>query len=121
MVYCYLFPAKLLILVRANRLTMAGVLERILGSKRRLVRHSEKAPWVNPKVLELQTAKEILAEVFGVRISEVEEMLQQRCEVEVQSCSREEGLWQESFCLVVNAQANLCYISFLKLSFYPLK
>jgi hypothetical protein len=78
---------------------MAGVLERMLGSKRRLVRHSGKAPWVNPKVLELQTAKEILAEVFGVRISDVEEMLNQRCEVVVQSYSREEGLWQESFCL----------------------
>jgi hypothetical protein len=52
---------------------MAGVLEHIIGSKRRLV--------------------------FGVRISEVEEMLQQRCEVEVQSCSREDALWQESFCL----------------------
>ena len=51
-------------------------------NRRRLVRHSEKAPWVNPNVLELQTAKEILAEVFGVRISEVEEMLQHRCEVE---------------------------------------
>ena len=84
---------------KSNRLTMAGVLEQIMGSKRRLVRHSGKAPWVNPKVLELQTAKEILAEVFGVRISDVEEMLQLRCEVEVQSCSREEGLWQESFCL----------------------
>ena len=78
---------------------MAGVLERMLGSKRRLIGYSGKAPWVNPKVLELQTAKEILAEVFGVRISDVEEMLQLRCEVEVQSYSREEGLWQESFCL----------------------
>jgi len=78
---------------------MAGVLERMLGSKRRLIGYSGKAPWVNPKVLELQTAKEILAEVFGVRISDVEEMLQLRCEVEVQSYSREEGLWQESFSL----------------------
>jgi hypothetical protein len=78
---------------------MAGVLERMMGSKRRLVRHSGKAPWVNPKVLELQTAMEILAEVFGVRIPEVEEMLQLRCEVGVQSYSREEELWQESFSL----------------------
>ena len=70
-----------------------------MGSKRRLIRHSGKAPWVNPKVLELQTAKEILAEVFDVRIPEVEEMLQLRCEVGVQSCRREEELWQESFSL----------------------
>ena len=63
---------------------MAGVLEliRIRSSQnqRRLVKRFEKAPRVNPKVLELQTAMEILAEVFSIRISEVEEMLQQRSE-----------------------------------------
>ena len=32
------------------------------------------------RVLELQAAKEILAEVFGVRISDVEEMIQNRYE-----------------------------------------
>jgi len=80
---------------------MAGVLELIMGpqSQRRLVRRSEKTSWVNPKALELQTAMEILAEVFCIRISEVEEMLQQRSEVEVQSCSGEGGLWPESFSL----------------------
>jgi len=101
MVYCYLFPAKLLILKEPNRLTMAGVLGLIKGSQRRLVVRSEKAPWVDPRVLELQTAMEILAEVFGIRISEVEEMLRQRSEVEVEvpSCSGEGALWPESFCL----------------------
>jgi hypothetical protein len=61
---------------------MAGVLERLMGPQnhRRLVQRSGKAPWVNPKVLELQTAMEILAEVFGMRISEVEEMLRERSE-----------------------------------------
>jgi len=61
---------------------MAGVLELIRSSQnqRRLVKRFEKAPRVNPKVLELQTAMEILAEVFSIRISEVEEMLQQRSE-----------------------------------------
>lgn len=68
--------------------------------QKRLVKRSEKAPWVNPKALELQTAMEILAEVFGMRISEVEEMLRERSEVEIQSCSREVALWPESFCLV---------------------
>jgi len=68
-------------------------------SQRRLVKRSEKTPWVNPKVLELQTAMEILAEVFCIRISEVEEMLQQRSEVEIQSCREEGALWPESFCL----------------------
>ena len=80
---------------------MAGVLGRILGpqTQRRLVERSEKTLRVDPKALELQTAMEILAEVFGIRISEVEEMLLQRSEVEVQSCSGEDALWPESFCL----------------------
>jgi hypothetical protein len=37
-------------------------------------------PVINPKVLELQTAKEILAEVFHARPGEVEEMIQRRLE-----------------------------------------
>jgi len=84
-----------------NRLTMAGVLERVIGpwSQRRLVKRSERAPRVDSKILELQTAMEILAEVFCIRISEVEEMLQQRSEVEVQSCKGEVALWPESFSL----------------------
>jgi hypothetical protein len=54
---------------------------------------------VDLKALELQTAMEILAEVFGIGISEVDEMLRQRGEVEVQSCKEEGTLWPESFCL----------------------
>jgi hypothetical protein len=68
-------------------------------SQRRLVKRSEKSPRVDSKALELQTAMEILAEVFCIRISEVEEMLQQRSEMEVQSCRGEGALWPESFCL----------------------
>lgn len=67
--------------------------------QRRLVQRSEKTLWVNPKALELQTAMEILAEVFGIRTSEVEEMLRQRSEGTVQSCTKEVALWPESFCL----------------------
>jgi hypothetical protein len=58
-------------------------------------------PVINPKVLELQTAKEILTEVFHARPGEVEEMIQMRLaerswdEEEV----REEGLWPREFCL----------------------
>jgi hypothetical protein len=47
--------------------------------------------------MELEAAKEILAEVFGMRLSEVEEMLRQRSEVEAQSCKEEGALWPESF------------------------
>ena len=48
------------------------------------------------KVLELETAKEILAEVFHARPTEVEEMIQRRLE-ERDWC--EEGLWPATFCL----------------------
>jgi len=56
---------------------------------------------MNPKALELQTAKEILAEVFRVRISEVEDMIQNRF---AQACSQddrheEDGLWPQEFWL----------------------
>jgi hypothetical protein len=80
---------------------MAGVLERLMGpqNQRRLVQRSEKAPWVNPKALELQTAMEILAEVFGISTPQVEEMLRERSAVEVQSGKGEVALWPESFCL----------------------
>jgi hypothetical protein len=54
-------------------------------------------PVVNPKVLELQTAKEILAEVFHARPGEVEEMIQRRLgemswETE-RAHQAEDGLW----------------------------
>jgi hypothetical protein len=52
---------------------MAGVLESIrLPQKRLDVRHDSSAPGVDLNALELQAAKEILAEIFGVRITDVE-------------------------------------------------
>ena len=58
---------------------MAGVLERIRWpQKRSVIGHSSMAPKVDLRVLELQAAKEILAEVFRVRVSDVEEMIQNR-------------------------------------------
>jgi hypothetical protein len=45
------------------------------------------------KVIELQTAKEILAEVFGARPGEVEEMIQRR--LEEKSWQEEKENWQE--------------------------
>ena len=61
---------------------MAGVLERIRWPQKKLViGNSYVAPSkVELRVLELQAAKEVLAEVFGVRISDVEEMIQNRYE-----------------------------------------
>ena len=70
---------------------------------RRDVRPIEPPRRVNPKRAELETAKEILAEVFHVRPSVVEEMIQQR--LEERSLALEQGpipegeLWPEAFCL----------------------
>jgi len=47
------------------------------------------------KVLELETAKEILAEVFHTRPNEVNEMIQKRLE-ERDWC--DEGLWPVTLC-----------------------
>jgi len=54
---------------------------------------------VNTKVLELQTAKEILAEVFHARPADVEEMIQRRLEERSGPEEREVGLWPATFCL----------------------
>jgi hypothetical protein len=51
----------------------------------------------NAKVLELETAKEILSEVFQARPSEVEEMIQIR--IEKKSLADEADLWPATFCL----------------------
>jgi hypothetical protein len=52
----------------------------------------------NPKLVELETAKEILAEVFHARPSEVEEMILIRLKKE---CLTDEGqLWPATFRLV---------------------
>jgi hypothetical protein len=67
---------------------MAGVLEQLIKPQKRVV------VYCNLKELELQTAKEILAEVFKVRLSEVDEMIQSRFEAEDMG-SKERGLWSQ--------------------------
>jgi hypothetical protein len=66
------------------------------GVLRLLVRPQKKA--TNQKAIELEAAREILAEVFGVRLSEVDEMILSRFEV-VDETPREEGLWPQEFWL----------------------
>ena len=80
-------------------LIMAGVLGRLIGPQK-------KAMYRDPKVIELETAKEILAEVFRVRLSEVDEMIQNRFEephpqedCSQEDCHKEDGLWPQEFCL----------------------
>jgi hypothetical protein len=48
------------------------------------------------RAIELQTAKEILAEVFGIRISEVDEMITNRFS-DCHELQREKGLWPREF------------------------
>lgn len=68
---------------------MAGVLEQ-------LFRPQKKA--MSQKAMELEAAREILAEVFGVRLSEVDEMIWSRFEAEDRG-SKEDGLWPQEFWL----------------------
>ena len=75
---------------------MAGVLEPLIRSKKRAVVHCTSR--MNPKALEHQTAKEILAEVFRVRLSEVDEMIQNRFQVDDMG-TKECGLWPQEFWL----------------------
>ena len=56
----------------------------------------------NIRRLELETAKEILKEVFHARPSDVEDMIQSRLEEKHRNdewWSEEEGLWPQEFCL----------------------
>jgi len=60
---------------------MAGVLERLLRSVQTRPKAEQRVfsrCRVDLKALELQTAKEILCEVFGTTSAEVDEMIQQR-------------------------------------------
>ena len=67
---------------------MAGVLEL-------LIRPQNKAVHRDLKAMELEAAKEILAEVFKIRLSEVDEMI--RCRFEVEVSVKENGLWPQEF------------------------
>jgi len=78
---------------------MARVFEQLIRPQKRLMRHSTFQ--IDPKALELDTAKEILAEVFKVRLSDVDEMIQNRFEAVSyeDTSSKENGLWPQEFWL----------------------
>ena len=57
---------------------------------------------VNPKLMELETAKQILEEIFHARPSDVDEMIQMRLEEKnwsKESWQEEEEPWPREFCL----------------------
>ena len=74
---------------------MAGVLEQLIRPQKKAMHRSEL------KAMELETAKEILAEVFRVKLTEVDEMIQNRFEATSSEgvVSKEEGLWPQEFWL----------------------
>ena len=71
---------------------MAGVFEQ-------LFRPQQKTIYQDQKAMELEAAKEILAEVFRIRLSEVDEMI--RCRFEVEVSLKEDGLCPEEFWLYI--------------------
>ncbi len=73
---------------------MAGVLEQFRWpfSRRAELYGSGFVP-VDPRLQQLQEAKEILAEVHGIDISEVDEMIQSRMEARTWQRNEEEEHW----------------------------
>jgi hypothetical protein len=70
------------------------ILTGVLGQ---LFRPQKKATYRDPKAMELETAKEILAEVFRIKLPEVDEMIQNRFEVAGNEDVRSEELWPQEF------------------------
>ena len=70
---------------------MAGILEHLIRPPKRSMQ--------DLKAMELETAKTILVEVFGIRLSEVDEMIQNRFEdaSSQEACYEEDGLWPQEF------------------------
>jgi uncharacterized protein HemX len=73
---------------------MTGVLGQLIRPQQKAMHRSDL------KAMELEAAKEILAEVFRVRLSEVDEMIRSLFEADDMG-SEENGLWPAEFCLDV--------------------
>jgi hypothetical protein len=74
-------------------LIMAGVLDLLR------LHHHKRAMHYNSTVLELEAAKEILAEIFRVSILDVDEMIQNRFELAASQDKSydSDGLWPREF------------------------
>ena len=68
---------------------MAGVLGQLFRPQKTAVQ--------DRRAMELDAAREILAEVFGVKLSEVDEMIENRFQDanELERSSRDDGLWPQ--------------------------
>jgi len=70
--------------------------------RKRETRPLEPKIMVNPRLLDLQTAKQILEEIFHARPSDVDEMIQMRLEEKnwsKESWQEEDEPWPKEFCL----------------------
>ena len=65
---------------------MAGVIKRLFRPQKEIV--------LDRRIMELQTAKEILAEVFGIGNSEVKEMISSRFQAGGEA-KQEDGRWPQ--------------------------
>ena len=74
---------------------MAGILDQLIRPRKKTVHHSDL------KAIELEAAREILAEVFKVRLSEVDEMIQNRFQAADNDdmVSKEDRMWPREFWL----------------------
>ena len=70
--------------------SMPGVLERLFRPQKKATQ--------DYRAMELQAAREILAEVFGVQLSEVDQMISSRFGAEDRGI-KEDGLWPREFCM----------------------
>jgi hypothetical protein len=67
---------------------MAGLLERLI--------RPQKTAMQDLKAMELEAAREILAEVFGVKLSEVDEMIENRFQAgDKRILEGDDGLWPQ--------------------------
>ena len=68
---------------------MAGVLGQLFRPQKTAVQ--------DRRAMELEAAREILAEVFGIKLSEVDEMIENRFQAggEVERRSRKDSLWPQ--------------------------
>lgn len=70
--------------------------------RKRETKPLESKIMVNPRLQELQTAKQILEEIFHARPSDVDEMIRMRLEEKSwskESWQEEEEPWPREFCL----------------------
>lgn len=70
--------------------------------RRHNVRHNSEPKKISSRLLELQAAKEILAEIFHARPEDIEDMIQGRLEEKSRAGEQMLSpgeLWPEAFCL----------------------